>query len=78
MSLILKTCISTCRVDIWLIVKMMLGMPHCSARVLFPLQFLINANTGRQQMIVQVIQSLPPMWDTHIEFWAPCFGVAGP
>lgn len=36
----------------------------------------LSANAPvRQQMIAQVLQFLLPMWETHMEFVAPCLGL---
>lgn len=42
----------------------------------FPIQLLANVHPEKQQVIAQVLGSLPPMWETWTEFlslaWPSC------
>lgn len=41
-----------------------------------PFQPPANVHPGKQQVMAQAIESLPPMWLTQIEFLAPSFVLA--
>lgn len=64
-------------------VKPMFEMPTSHIKVSelefwFPssLQLFANKLSGKRQGIAQVLGSLPTMWETHIEFLTPGFGLA--
>lgn len=55
-------------------VNLMFGMPGLSLDCFMLVQLSANAPV-RQQMIAQVLEFLLPMWETHMEFVAPCLGL---
>lgn len=39
-------------------------------------QLLGDTDHGTQQVVAQVVGFLPPIWETHIEFWVSGFRLA--
>lgn len=59
-------------------------MPHptshvgCACKSQLPIQLPANVRPGRQQIMVQVLGSLPSTWGAQMEFLALAFGLAQP
>lgn len=44
----------------------------------FPIQLPGPEHAGRQRLVALILNSLPLLWDTKMEFWATGFGLAQP
>lgn len=52
--------------------------PISESQLYFAFQLPVDVYLRRQQMMVQVLGSQPPIWETGIEFQAPGFRSAQP